>query len=118
VKTKGLSVLIITIIGAIVGYSLYAGQNEYEKVDLSHLVAHIDEYENKRIEVVGIVRYRFSHYMWEDFWLELDGAEIPVKVYPLERPPDGVSIVLRGIIRWNPLEGGFYYIDADSWKIR
>jgi len=91
---------------------------EYVDVDLSYLVIHIAEFEGLQVRTSGTVKYYFSFYMHEDFWLEApDRKAIPVEVSTLPLPPENTVIIVEGTVVWHDLERGFYSIHADSWEL-
>lgn len=94
------------------------GVSEYEDVDLPYLITHIDEFENEKVRVTGTVRYMGSIYMFEDFWLTVNDAWIPVDGIHesnLILPTENDIIIVEGTVSWFSLEGGTYYISVDSW---
>jgi len=57
--------------------------------------------------------------MFEDFWLQTqDGPIIPVvaRLSGLPVPPKDSVIEVVGTMKYSTLEGGFYYLDAQSWS--
>jgi hypothetical protein len=91
-----------------------------ENFNLSYLIEHLNEFENKEVEVVGFVKFYVSFYMYEDFWLDVDGKNggeaIPVKVnMGLLTPSENSRISVEGIVNRIDLEGGFYCLSANSW---
>lgn len=71
------------------------------------------------IKMVGRVKSWISYIMFEDFWLQThDGQVIPVVVRfaGLPVPPKDSDIEVVGIMEYSTLEGGFYYLDAQSWS--
>jgi hypothetical protein len=68
----------------------------------------------EKVRTVGTVDYLISFYMFEDFWLS---KVIPVVVRSAElpTPPENSSIEICGIIEYCRLEGGFFYLNAQSW---
>lgn len=88
-------------------------------VDLKYLAEHIEEFEGLFVTTNGTVRYYASIFMFEDFWLEAQkGARIPVvtKFAGLPEPHEGLLIEVSGKIEYCRLEGGFYFLNATSWK--
>ena len=71
------------------------------------------------ITVFGKVEFWASYYMFEDFWLQTqDGPIIPVvaRLSGLPVPPKDSVIEVVGTMKYSTLEGGFYYLDAQSWS--
>ena len=99
-------------------YTNQAPPNEY--VDLSYLANHLLEFENRSVTTNGTVRFYASIYMFEDCWLEAqNGAKIMVvtRLAGLSSPANGSSVEVSGTIEHSNLEGGFYFLNASSWKI-
>jgi len=122
IKIAGLLTVVVIIAAALV-YLQVSGKEELrlENVDLSYLIEHVNEFENKEVKVVGYVKYYVSIYQYEDFWLDPDergiGRAIPVKVTQigLPRPPENSHISVEGVVVYKELEGGFFCIHANSW---
>jgi hypothetical protein len=90
-----------------------------EYVDLSYLLLHIKMFEGFDVTTNGTVRFFGSIYMFEDFWLQAqNNAKIPVvtRLAGLPDPPDGAFIEVSGKIEYSNLEGGFYFLNATSWR--
>jgi hypothetical protein len=91
-----------------------------EFVDLTYLVGHLAEFENRSITTNGTVGFYASIYMFEDFWLESQSdAKIPVvtRFSGLPVPTNGSLNEVSGRIEHSNLEGGFYFLNASSWKV-
>jgi hypothetical protein len=122
IKIAGL-LTVAVIIAATLVYLQVFGKDEIgpENVDLSYLIEHVNEFENKEVKVVGYVKYYASIYQYEDFWLDPDekgGLQaIPLKVTQigLPQPPENSYILVEGMVVYKELEGGFYCIHANSW---
>jgi hypothetical protein len=94
-----------------------ASNGEY--VDLSYLLEHIKMYEGFDVTTNGTVRFYASIYMFEDFWLQAQNdAKIPVvtRLAGLPDPADGAFVEVSGKIEYSNLEGGFYFLNATSWR--
>ncbi len=89
-------------------------------VDLDYLASHLAEFENHIVTTNGTVRTDgASIYMFEDFWLQAQsGAKIMVvtRFSGLSVPSNGSIIEVSGVIQHSILEGGFYFLNATSWK--
>lgn len=88
-------------------------------VELEYLAGHIGEFEGSFVTTNGTVRYYASIFMFEDFWLEAQkGVRIPVvtRFAGLPEPREGLLIKVSGKIEYCMLEGGFYFLNATSWK--
>jgi hypothetical protein len=89
-------------------------------VDLKVLAGDIAEFEGVLVTTNGTVRYYGSIYMFEDFWLEAENYEGHIMVVTrfagLLVPPENASIEVTGTIEYSKLEGGFYYLNASSWR--
>jgi hypothetical protein len=95
----------------------YGSANQY--VDLAYLAVHPGEFENQSVTTNGTVKYYGSIFMYEDFWLQAqNNAKIPVvtRFAKLSVPPVESLIEISGIIQHSDLEGGFYFLNASSWK--
>ena len=122
IKIAGLLTVVVIIAAALV-YLHVSGKEEIrlENVNLSYLIDHVNEFENKEVKVVGYVKYYASIYQYEDFWLDPDekgiGWAIPLKVTQigLPRPPENSYILVEGVVVYKELEGGFYCIHVNSW---
>jgi hypothetical protein len=70
------------------------------------------------IKTRGIVKYLMSFYMFEDFWLQSENGSIPavVRYAGLPVPPEGSCIEASGTIEYSELEGGFYYLNIQSYS--
>jgi len=71
------------------------------------------------VKTRGIVKYQISVYMFEDFWLQSeDLGDIPavVRFAGLPVPPEGSHIEVSGTIEYCELEGGFYYLNIQSYS--
>lgn|GEM_PF-6498776 len=89
-------------------------------VDLKYLAEHIAEFEGVFVTTNGTARYYASFFMFEDFWLEAqNGARIPVvaRFAGLPVPSEGLLIEVSGKIEYCRLEGGFYFLNATSWRV-
>lgn len=88
--------------------------SEYREVDLGYLSVHMEDLCGEKVRTVGTADYLISFYMFEDFWLD---KVIPVVVRSagLPTPPENSSIEVCGIIEYCRLEGGFFYLNAQSW---
>lgn len=88
-------------------------------VELADLASGISTFEGRVVRTRGRVRYLFSFYMYEDFWLTTNEPTydaIPVKLgfAGLTRPSENASIEITGEILHSQLEGGFYFLKAIS----
>jgi len=95
----------------------YVAVNSY--VDLKYLAEHPKEFKGVCVTTNGTVRYYASIYMFEDFWLQAQNdAKIPVvtRFAGLPDPSEGLFIEISGKIEYANLEGGFYFLNATSWK--
>lgn len=95
----------------------FAVINNY--VDLKYLAGHPEEFKGVCVTTNGTVRYYASIYMFEDFWLQAqNNAKIPVvtRFAGLSAPAEGLFIEISGKIEYSNLEGGFYFLNATSWK--
>ena len=75
--------------------------------------------EGSTIKTRGTVKYQMSIYMFEDFWLQSeDFGNIPavVRFAGLPIPPEGSQIEVSGTIEYCELEGGFYYLNIQSYS--
>jgi hypothetical protein len=87
--------------------------SDYKEIDLGYLAAHLEDFCGEKVKTVGTVDYLISFYMYEDFWL---GKLIPVvRSSGLSQPPENSSIEVCGTIEYCKLEGGFFYLNAQSW---
>ncbi len=95
----------------------FAAVNNY--VDLKYLVEHKEEFRGVCVTTNGTVRYYASIFMFEDFWLQgQNDAKIPVvtRFAGLPKSSEGLFIEVSGKIEYSNLEGGFYFLNATSWK--
>lgn len=90
----------------------------YVEVDLADLSVSVEDFCDKKIRTKGTVEFRASFYMYEDFWLMQGGYGIPVVVRDagLLVPAEDSSITIWGTVKYNEIEGGFFYLDATSWS--
>lgn len=89
--------------------------SEHKDVDIRYLGGHMGDFCGQSVSTKGIVVYLISFYMFEDFWL--NGAiPVVVRFAGLQRPPANSSIEISGVIEHSELEGGFYYLNAQSWN--
>jgi hypothetical protein len=88
--------------------------SEYKEVDLGYLAAHLRDFCGEKVRTVGTVNYLASFYMYEDFWLS-KLIPIVIRFAGLPKPPENSSIEVCGIIEYCELEGGFFYLNAQSW---
>jgi hypothetical protein len=82
----------------------------------------MDDYLGMEVKTEGIVKFFFSIYMYEDFWLAAKNNEfvaIPVLVREtgLLSPPENTSIQILGTVEYSFLEGGFYYLRAQEFDV-
>ncbi|MGE5638026.1 MAG: alkaline phosphatase family protein [Chloroflexota bacterium] len=85
------------------------------------LPSNIAKLNNSMIMTRGFVKFLASVYMYEDFWLQdqiNQSVRIPVVVRfsNLTIPNKDALIEVQGTITYSKLEGGFYYLNASSWK--
>jgi hypothetical protein len=83
------------------------------------LLAYGSNSSNTVITMSGKVEFWASCYMFEDFWLQTqNGPIIPVvvRLSGLPTPPKDSVIEVVGTMEYSTLEGGFYYLDAQSWS--
>ncbi len=88
-------------------------------VDLNYLAGHLAEFENLTVTTNGTVTDGASIYMFEDFWLQAqNGGKIMIvtRSSGLSVPSNGSFIEVSGVIQHSILEGGFYFLNATSWK--
>jgi len=89
-------------------------------VDLKYLAANMEKFEGFCVKTIGTVRNYGSIFMYEDFWLQAqnDDAKIPVvtRLAGLAFPPVMAEIEVTGIVKLSTLEGGFYFLEASSWR--
>jgi hypothetical protein len=88
--------------------------SEYEEVNLGYLATHLEDFCGEKVRTVGTVDYMISFYMYEDFWLS-KLVPVVVRFAELPQPPENSSIEVCGIVEYCQLEGGFYYLNAQSW---
>ncbi len=95
-----------------------SGQSVY--VDLKYLAEHIGEFEGVSVTTNGTVRFYASIYMYEVFCLQAqnDDAKIMVvtRLAGLGDPPEMCEIEVGGVVKHSTLEGGFYFLEASSWR--
>jgi hypothetical protein len=91
-----------------------SNKSEYAEVNLQYLAAHMEEFYGQKVRVNGTVSLMTSTYMYEDFWLD---KTIPVveRSADLPVPSEGSFIEILGTIEHSSLEGGFYYLNADTY---
>lgn len=87
----------------------------YQEVTLEYLGSHVEEFCGKTIRTTGVVWFIASIYMFEEFWLS---GQMPVVVRHSELlvPPANASIEVWGSVEYCGLEGGFFYLNAHSWR--
>jgi hypothetical protein len=88
--------------------------SEYVEVDLQYLAAHMEEFCGQKVRVNGTVSFMTSTYMYEDFWLD-KVIPVVVRFAGLPVPLEGSFIEIWGTIEHSNLEGGFYYLNADTY---
>jgi hypothetical protein len=88
--------------------------SEYREVDLGYLATHLEDFCGEKVRTVGTVDYLISFYMYEDFWLD-KLIPVVVRFAGLPQPLENSSIEVCGIIEYCKLEGGFFYLNAQSW---
>lgn len=113
--------LVVWNLGSGVGAaSLFAASGQAVYVDLKYLAEHMGEFENASITTNGTVRFYGSIYMYEDFWLQAqnDDAKIMVvtRLAGLSVPSEMAEIEVGGVVKHSMLEGGFYFLEASSWR--
>jgi hypothetical protein len=81
---------------------------------LGYLAAHLGDFCGEKVRTVGTVDYLISFYMYEDFWLD-KVIPVVVRFAGLPQPTENSSIEVCGIIEYCKLEGGFLYLNAQSW---
>ncbi len=88
--------------------------SEYREVDVGYLATHIADSCGEKVRTTGTVCFLASCYMYEDFWLS---RAIPVVVRSagLQQPLENSGIEICGIVEHCELEGGFFYLNAQSW---
>lgn len=82
-----------------------------ENVDLSYLVEHFEEFENKKVRVTGTVSGWIVVEPPRAFWL--DGVMITIPDYGARPPENSVVTVVGTVSRW----GEGYAIHADNWSL-
>ena len=104
---------------------LATSQDEYVDVDLAYLLANKRVFLGVNVRTKGTVRFGFSFYMFEDFWLEalLDDTLIGylpviVRFAGIPKPPDWSLIKVVGVMEYSDLEGGFFYLNVSQWSFR
>ncbi|MGD8546169.1 MAG: hypothetical protein PVH12_08360 [Candidatus Bathyarchaeota archaeon] len=100
----------------------FSHQSVIADVDLEYFAHHMDDYLGMEVKTEGIVKFFFSIYMYEDFWLAAKNNEfvaIPVLVREtgLLSPPENTSIQILGTVEYSFLEGGFYYLRAQEFDV-
>jgi len=97
-------------------------ESVYADVDLDYLAHHMDDYNGMKVKTEGIVKFFFSIYMYEDFWLAAKNNEyvaVPVLVRDigLLPPPENTSIQILGTVEYSSVEGGFYYLRVQEFEV-
>jgi hypothetical protein len=88
--------------------------SEYTDVDLGYLAAHLEDFLGQKVRTVGTVSNIVNFYMFEDFWLN-KMIPVVVRFADLSKPPENSFIQVCGIVEYSKLEGGFYYLNVQSW---
>ncbi len=95
---------------------------EYTLLDMLYLSQNIQNFEGQNIMTRGVVLKGYaSNYMFEDFQLQArNNANASILVVTgsagLSDPLNSSYIEIAGKIEYSNLEGGFYYLNASSWK--
>lgn len=88
--------------------------SEYRDVDVGYLAAHIADSCGEKVRTTGTVCILASYYMYEDFWLSR-AIPVVVRFAGLQQPLANSSIEICGTVEHCELEGGFFYLNAQSW---
>ena len=88
--------------------------SEYREIDAGYLAAHMMDFYGEKVTATGTVCFFVSFYMYEDFWLSR-AIPVVVRFAGLQQPLANSSIEICGVIEHCELEGGFYYLNAQSW---
>ncbi len=88
--------------------------SEYTPVDPYYLATHIEEFYGQKVRTNGTMYIIPSTYMYEDFWLEKI-IPVVIRFAELPMPKEGEFVTIYGTIEHSTLEGGFYYLKADSY---
>jgi hypothetical protein len=106
--------LFVLLMFPLLGIASAPDTSKYREVDGQYLFTHMEEYSGQKVRTSGTVYFMVSSYMFEDFWLN---RTIPVVVRSagLPMPSEGSYIEVYGTIEHSDLEGGFYYLKADSY---
>jgi hypothetical protein len=89
-------------------------RSEYRVIDAGYLAAHMAGFCGEKVRATGTVCFFVSFYMYEDFWLSR-AIPVVVRFAGLQQPLVNSSIEIYGVIEHCDLEGGFYYLNAQSW---
>jgi hypothetical protein len=114
----GYSLIVLAASSLVVLLAEQSGSNQaYLAVDLADLSVSLEDFRDKRVWTIGIVKFWGSFYMYEDFWLTQGSYEIQddERDDGLPVPSENSSIVIWGTLKYSEIEGGFFYLDATSW---
>ena len=90
---------------------------EYTSVELSYLAANIEDFLWTPVNTTGR-RTSIITFLLDDFLEDLDSPLVGVMLFKPGglRIPIGCVITVYGLILYEPLEGGYYYLYIDDWE--
>jgi hypothetical protein len=106
--------LFVFLMFPLLGIASALDSSKYREVDGQYLSTHMEEYLGQKVRTRGTVYFMFSSYMFEDFWLNRT-IPVVIRYAGLPMPSEGSCIEVYGTIEHSDLEGGFYYLNADSY---